>query len=62
MAALLRVVALLGGLAGLTSLSNATMGVGIICFACLLAILARMSQADAHQRELKSLLEKRPPS
>lgn len=60
MAGLLRVLAVLGALAGLATLSNATMGVGIISFCCLLAILARMSQADEHQRELKSWLDKRP--
>jgi hypothetical protein len=53
MAVLLRILAVLAGLVGLGSLSNATMGVGIICFGCLLGILARMAQAEEHHRHPK---------
>jgi hypothetical protein len=45
---LLVVVAALAGLGGLLTLSNATLGVGLIGFGCLMAILARLAQAQAY--------------
>src|SRR4051812_18020836 len=39
-------------LGGLASLTNATLGVGSICGACWLAIVARLAQASAHHRDL----------
>jgi len=58
--ALLIIAIVLAGL-GALFLSNATSGVGLISLACLCAILARISQADEHQRELKALLKQRDP-
>jgi len=55
--AFLIVLALLAGFGGLMFLSNATTGVGVICFACLFAILARIAQAAEQHKELKSVLE-----
>jgi hypothetical protein len=43
------VFAVLAGAAGLLFLSQATTGVGLIGFGCLLAILARIAQAAGHQ-------------
>jgi len=43
-------------LAGLAFLSNATSGVGGIAVACFLAILARITQANAHHDEVRKLL------
>ena len=51
MTVLLVVLSVLGGLLGLVLLSNATMGVGTLAFAILLAILARINQASEHHRE-----------
>ncbi len=45
--ALLVAVAAFTGVAGLAFASEATMGVAIIAFACLLAIFARIAQAAA---------------
>jgi hypothetical protein len=45
---LLVILATFAALFGLASLSNATLGIGIIAFACFLAILARLAQAAAH--------------
>ena len=36
---------------GTTSLSQATLGVGILSLGCLFAILARIGQAAAHHKE-----------
>jgi membrane-bound ClpP family serine protease len=56
MVAILVLVAVLGLLVGVTSLSNATAGVGIIGAACLLAIFARIAQAgQQHDRLIKAL-------
>jgi hypothetical protein len=46
------VVSIIVGVFGFFSLSQATMGIGIICGACLLGILARIAQASKHQEEL----------
>jgi len=53
------VFVVIGGLAligGLTSLSNATSGVGGIAVACFFGILARLAQASAHHDEVLKLL------
>jgi len=49
----LSIFALLGGL---LSLSNATMGVGVICVACYLAIMARIAQADRANKRISDLI------
>ncbi|MHB1295509.1 MAG: hypothetical protein ACYC4R_11000 [Anaerolineae bacterium] len=41
-----------GGVVGLTMLSGDTRGLGILVFSCLLAIVARVLQADATYRKL----------
>ena len=51
MTALLVVAAILVGAMGFLQLSNATLGVGILCSACLLAILARIAQAADHHKQ-----------
>jgi len=56
MSILLIIVALLGGFVGAFCLTQATMGVGIICGGCLLAILARIAQAcDQHQELIQKI-------
>ena len=52
MVILLLVLAVCAWLAGLVTLSNATVGVGGIATACFFAILARMAQADDQHRKL----------
>jgi hypothetical protein len=42
------VVAIFAALAGAFSLHNAFLGVGFIAIGCLLAIIARMVQGEAH--------------
>lgn len=49
---LLVVVAVIVAVAGASVLTPATQGVGVVCLACLVAILARIKQAGAHQEEL----------
>lgn len=44
----LSVLAVLAGLAGLAQLSQATLGVGLLALACLLAIFARINQATQY--------------
>jgi hypothetical protein len=39
---------------GLFYLSNATVGVGLICSACFLGIMARIAQAGAHRNRTKA--------
>jgi hypothetical protein len=56
MAALL-VIALLGGIVGFMFLSQATTGVGIIAFSCLIAILARVAQAADQHKEMLTKLD-----
>jgi predicted branched-subunit amino acid permease len=48
MITLLVIVAILAAIIGALSLSQATSGVGIICIACFLGILARLAQASEH--------------
>lgn len=52
-------LAVLVGVFGGLSLSQATMGAGLMAAACLLGILARMVQASHHQSELHALLLRR---
>ena len=51
LAILLILAAIVLGLGGFNYLTQATLGVGFLASACLLAILARIAQADAHHRE-----------
>lgn len=53
---LLVVVALLVAGYGLISLTQATLGVGAICFACFLGILARIAQATENTGRLEAVL------
>lgn len=48
---------LLGILSMLLWLTQATVGVGVIAFAILLAIVARINQAENHQRKIVAVLE-----
>lgn len=50
------IVAIILGIAGLLSLSEATQGVGLIGLACLAGILARLRQAADHQEQLEKRL------
>lgn len=52
----LAIFAIIIGVIGFFFLSNATTGTGIICFGCLLAIIARMNQADKHHAETTQVL------
>jgi len=56
MASVLMGLAVLSGLVGLGMISQATLGVGFVAGGCLLAILARMAQADAQHKETVKLL------
>lgn len=47
------VIATIAGLIGLFSLTKVTLGVGLIAFACLIAILARIAQAGYHREKSK---------
>jgi hypothetical protein len=53
---LLIILALVVGFFGAMSLTQATLGVGIICSACLIGILGRIAQAYEQHRELRKLL------
>jgi hypothetical protein len=57
MCILLIIFALIGSFIGLVCLSEATVGVGIICFSCLLAILARINQAYEKHKELMEKID-----
>jgi predicted branched-subunit amino acid permease len=48
MTTFLVIIAILAAIIGAVSLSPATSGVGIICIACFLGILARLTQASDH--------------
>ena len=54
MTAALVIFSILAAAVGLLSLSQATMGVGFMAGACLLAILARIAQASDHQKQNRS--------
>ena len=56
-------VLILGGLVvlgGILSLSQATMGVGIVAIGCFLGIAARLLQASTYQKQLADILSDRP--
>lgn len=52
-------VALISAAISVLVLNSATAGVGILAFACLCAIMARIAQAGTHHNELLAELEKR---
>lgn len=52
---LMIILSLFAAFVGFIVLSQATLGVGIMAGACLLAILARMAQASEHQCEIIKL-------
>ncbi len=58
---LLIVVACVVAFTGFQSLSEATLGVGLICAACFLGIVARFAQAAGYQQELREYLLKEAP-
>ena len=58
---LLLIIAIALGLWGGSMLTQATVGVGVICLACLVGILARLLQADGHHAKLERLLKSAPP-
>jgi hypothetical protein len=60
MDAVLVAAAVLVGVVGLLLMSNATAGVGVICFACLLAVFARMTQAHRQHADLMTALRTGP--
>jgi len=51
MSIFLVILGLLVVLGGILSLTQATLGVGLIAIGCLLAILARLAQAEAQHRK-----------
>jgi len=55
---ILNAIAVLFMLGGALSLTNATLGVGSICAACLFAIFARIAQAGAHHRAVLAALQR----
>lgn len=52
MSTALVVIAILAVAIGVLSLSQATMGVGIIAIGCFIGILARIAQASEHNRSV----------
>lgn len=46
------IVAVIISIIGFFFLSNVTLGVGLICGGCLLGIIARVRQAEAHHFEI----------
>lgn len=58
MTTLLVVLALVAAAIASLSLSQATVGVGIMAFACLLGILARVAQASQQHKESLARLPK----
>ena len=58
---LLIVLSLLAFAGGFFFLSEATMGVGIIAIAGVLAVYSRLVQANIHHKEIKLLLGEVPP-
>ncbi len=59
MAVLLVLLAILIALVAGLSLSQATLGVGLMALACLFAIFARLVQAAAQHAELKRLIDQK---
>ena len=58
MAIVLAILAILVGGFGALLLSQATVGVGLLCLACLFGIFARLLQAEQQNRELRMELRK----
>ena len=58
MVTILVILAILSGVGGLGTMSQATMGVAFIAGGCLLGILARIAQAAAHQEKQQDRLDK----
>ena len=52
MSIFLVILGLLVVLGGILSLTQATLGVGLIAIGCFLAILARLAQAEAQHRKI----------
>jgi Na+/phosphate symporter len=59
---LLAVLAILIGIIGFLFTSQATLGVAIIGFGCLVAIVGRIQQASAQHKELLARSAKAAPS
>lgn len=55
---MLLAMALVVTIGGLFALSQATLGVGSICIACFLAILARIAQAGYQHAEVLNVLQR----
>jgi hypothetical protein len=55
--ALLVVISVLLAVLGAASLSQATMGVGVICLGVAFGVWARINQAAEHRREDKKLAQ-----
>jgi hypothetical protein len=45
---MLVILSIVFAIGGAVSLTQATLGVGCVCFGCFLAILARLAQASTH--------------
>jgi len=58
----LLILALIAVGIGLFTLTQATMGVGILALACIFAIFARIAQAAKHQAQLQAMLAERSPA
>jgi len=56
MVILLVIVAALAALAALFNLNQATLGVGLLAYACFFAILARLAQAGVQHAELRRII------
>jgi hypothetical protein len=56
MVALILIFGFLAMVIGFFTLSEATMGVGILAAGCFLGIVARIAQAAQHQKELGTIL------
>lgn len=61
MSTVLMLGAFLSGVVGFALLSQATMGVGVICLGCLMGILARILQADAHHNTVMTAMAATAP-
>lgn len=59
LAVLLLLAAIAVGAGGMLFVSEATLGVAIIALACLIAIIARLVQAAAHNRAVLAELQQR---
>ena len=53
MVSLLVIIVILLALSGVGSLTQATLGVGLICLGAVVGILARIAQADRHESEAR---------